>query len=85
MVRALLLTAPILIAAGPSPGTVRDKASCQRIEEGVQTTGTASGPPAFRRLDQLPPASEYITVLHIEGGCVKPQIVGYKTGPAERR
>jgi hypothetical protein len=85
MLRILLLTTPILIAAAPPTGQSKETTACHRIGDGLHWANTPSSRAGFRRLDQLPPASEYHTVLHIENGCVTPQIVGYEVGRAERR
>jgi hypothetical protein len=37
-----------------------------------------------RRLDQLPPANEILTVIHSEDGCQKPVIVRYGIGGAAK-
>ena len=74
----LLLPATLLIAAAPPP-------SPNTVGKGCLNTGTsfAAGQPdpgGFRRLDQLPPANEILTVIHSENGCMKPVIVRYRIG-----
>jgi hypothetical protein len=70
---AVLLLAPSLIAAAPSAGTT----ACSRIGDGLHPAAGLPTAGGFRRLDQLPPANEYLTVLRSEDGCQKPVIVRY--------
>lgn len=74
----LLLPVPVLadvVASAPKDCTVH--------------TGTvpaaAAGTDGFRRLDRLPPASEYLTVFRRVGHCPAPVIVGYRIGSAPRQ
>lgn len=79
MLRALLLAAPLLIAAGP-PAHSDTNARCQGIGDGLHFATAQPGAAGFRRLDQLPPANEQLTVIHSENGCQKPVIVRYNIG-----
>jgi len=80
MLRFAILAAPLLIAAAP----VRDQSGttekCQRIGDGLHEAVATPGQNGAHRLDQLPPANEYLTVLSVKGGCVKSVIVNYNVG-----
>lgn len=73
--RSLLLLAPLLIAAAPSADREDIGKGC--INHGVDLVTAQPGGEGFRRLDQLPPANEYRTVIHSVDGCQKPVIVRY--------
>ena len=72
--RRVLALIPLLIAAAP-PWAQPDKANCSRIGDGLHAASSGAG--GFQRLDQLPPANEYLTVLRSEDGCQKPVIIRY--------
>jgi hypothetical protein len=77
------------IAAQPVP-TLPDRppinpAICK--ERGVQLAeGTTHSPVRAQKLNELPNADAYLTVLRIdENGCQKPAIVAYDIGSAAKR
>jgi hypothetical protein len=73
---ALLPTAAMAADAPDSqPGCFRN---------GVTQADGRSGAPGVRRLDQLPPANTYLTVIRREDGCMKPVIVRYGVDGAHR-
>jgi hypothetical protein len=73
---AALLPAATVAAAPPSahPDT---SPHCSRIGDGLHTAEAQRRSGGFHRLDQLPSANEYLTVLRSEDGCQKPVIVRY--------
>jgi hypothetical protein len=75
MLRALLLAAPLLIAAAPPPDTADPGKGC--INHGPDLAARDQTGGGLRRLDQLPPANEYLTVIRSIDGCQKPVIVRY--------
>jgi len=79
MLRTLLLAAPLFVAAAPPPA---DKADIGKgcMNHGADYAAARTGPNGFRRLDQLPPANEILTVIHSVDGCQKPVIVRYGIG-----
>jgi hypothetical protein len=78
MLRALLLATPLLIAAASPPDKADVGKGC--MNHGVDYATVQPGPGGFRRLDQLPPANEILTVIHSVDGCQKPVIVRYNIG-----
>jgi len=79
MLRIPLLAALLLIAAAPPPAGKADIGKgC--MNHGADYAATQPGPNGFRRLDQLPPANEMLTVIHSVDGCEKPVIVRYGIG-----
>ncbi|WP_454886777.1 hypothetical protein [Sphingomonas oryzagri] len=73
----LLPTAFLIAAAPPADQTVSGK-GC--ISHGIDLAGAQPDAGGFRRLDQLPPANEILTVIHSVDGCQKPVIVRYDIG-----
>jgi hypothetical protein len=67
----------LLIAAAP-PSTGTFGKGC--LNKGIDLAAGLPDPGGFRRLDQLPPANEILTVIHSENGCMKPVIVRYRIG-----
>lgn len=84
----LLLTASAVAATTPqaSAGTVTASRVCHS-SDAVTLAGKTTPALGFQRLDQLPPASEYLTVYRRVGDCPAPVIVRYDIGqrPAPRR
>lgn len=78
MLRALLIATPLLIAAAPPTGQDAPGKSC--LNHGVDRATGQPSPAGFRRLDQLPPANEILTVIHAIDGCQKPVIVRHDIG-----
>ena len=64
-------------AAAPHPDPNAGKGCFNRSPE---LAVAQPGPDGFRRLDQLPPANEVLTVIRMEDGCMKPVIVRYNIG-----
>jgi hypothetical protein len=79
MSRTLLLATPLLLIAAAPPG---DRADAGKgcMNHGVDHATAQPSPDGFRRLDQLPPANEMLTVIHAIDGCRKPVIVRYNIG-----
>ncbi|MBA2935071.1 hypothetical protein HZF05_13300 [Sphingomonas sp. CGMCC 1.13654] len=73
--RSMLLLAPLLIAAAPPADKAGPGKGC--MNHGVDYATGQPEPGGFQRLDQLPPANEYLTVIHSIDGCQKPVIVRY--------
>jgi hypothetical protein len=79
MLRALLLATPLLLIAAAPPADKSDVGKgCMNRGVDYATAQPDSG--GFRRLDQLPPANEILTVLRSVDGCEKPVIVRYNVG-----
>lgn len=76
----ILFAAPLLIAAAPPAASSGTSARCTGFGEGLHSAAGQPDPGGFRRLDQLPPANEILTVIHSEDGCMKPVIVRYRIG-----
>jgi hypothetical protein len=79
MLRALLLTTPLLLIAAAPPADKSDVGK-DCMNHGVDYATGQPNPDGFRRLDQLPPANEILTVIHSVDGCQKPVIVRYNIG-----
>ncbi|WP_158014165.1 hypothetical protein [Sphingomonas sanxanigenens] len=84
MLRFALLAAPLLIAAAPAKDQRGAVEECPRIGDGLHEVETTPAQKGVQRLDQLPPANHYLTVLKVEGGCVKPVIVKYNVGQTKQ-
>lgn len=84
MLRFALLAAPFLIASAPTKDQSGAVKKCQPIGDGLNEVETTPVQKGAQRLDQLPPANHYLTVLNIEDGCVKPVIVKYDVGKRKR-
>ena len=74
----VLLSAALLIAAAPPTGRTDPGKGC--MNHGIDHAAAQPDPDGFRRLDQLPPANEILTVIHSVDGCQKPVIVRYNIG-----
>ena len=80
MIRKLLLPA-LGISATLLPTPVQSAMPApHRCNGGVALAGKSPGGTHLRRLDQLPPAAEILTVMRIEGGCQRPVVVRYGIG-----
>lgn len=75
MLRALLFAAPLLIAAAQPAYKIDAGKGC--MNHGIDYAAAPPGGNSLRRLDQLPPANEYLTVIRSIDGCQKPVIVRY--------
>ena len=75
--RRLLVLMPsvLLIAAAPPADKAEPGKGC--MNHGVDYAAGRPDPGGFQRLDQLPPANEYFTVIRSIDGCQKPVIVRY--------
>jgi hypothetical protein len=71
----LLPFAASATAPHPDPGVGK---GC--FNRGPELAVGQPDPGGFRRLDQLPPANEFLTVIRMEDGCMKPVIVRYNIG-----
>jgi len=78
MLRALLFATPLLIASAPPADKSDVGKGC--MNHGVDYAAAQPGSGGFRRLDQLPPANEILTVIQSIDGCQKPVIVRYNIG-----
>lgn len=78
----VLLPAALLIAAAPPAGQTDTGKGC--MNRGVDYATAQPDPGSFRRLDQLPPANEILTVIRSVDGCQKPVIVRYNIPGAHR-
>lgn len=78
----LLLVA--LLPATAWAGPTHHRADAARCAGGSLEVVQGGGKARFRRLDQLPPANEQLTVIRREDGCRKPVIVRYGIGGAHR-
>ncbi len=78
MRRVLLLLPTMLLIAAAPPSTETVGKGC--LNGGAEFAAGLPDPGGFRRLDQLPPANEILTVIHSENGCMKPVIVRYRIG-----
>lgn len=87
MARHVLMLALLPTVAAADSGTPPKHPT---IRPGCAVTGPQTvadkGRAGLKRLDQLPPANEQLTVLRTEGGCQKPVIVRTDIGgyPARR-
>jgi len=72
------------IAASPTAPKLDAKAMpvCQKL---VPTTVRDRKPVRAQKLNELPNADHYLTVLRTEDGCSMPVIVGYDIGSAPRK
>jgi hypothetical protein len=70
---AILFLAFLPAAALAAADKPAEKPAC--VKKGPTTVSNA--PAGMKRLDQLPAANEYLTVLRTEDGCTKPVIVRY--------
>lgn len=78
MVGLLLFTAllePSAVIAVDAPPVVAKGCYSPRAQQVVE-----NDPSLYHRLDQLPPASEILTVIHSIDGCQKPVVVRYGIG-----
>ncbi len=79
----ILPLALMLLATGAAADVVQPAARCARGDR-VQMAAGAHDAPGFRRLDQLPPAAEYLAVYRRLDRCPAPVIVRYNIGAPRR-
>lgn len=75
-----------LLAFLPAVAMAADAPDAQPgcFRNGVTQAAGRAGAPGVKRLDQLPSANEYLTVIRHEDGCMKPVIVRYGVDGAHR-
>ena len=79
--RTLLLAAALLPAAAAAD-VVQPQKGC--VPDARVEVAARAGQDGFRRLDRLPPASEFLTVYREVGHCPKPVVVADHIGRTQR-
>ncbi|MDH7639015.1 hypothetical protein [Sphingomonas oryzagri] len=78
--RRVLVVPPALLLLAASPPVERSGPGKDCLNHGIDYATAKPNSGGFRRLDQLPPANEILTVIHSVDGCEKPVIVRYNVG-----
>lgn len=79
---SLLAFAVVAASSAAPPADAKAMAACQNLGP---TPVREKQPVRAQKLNELPNADHYLTVLRTEGGCSKPVIVRYDIGSAPKQ